>query len=94
VERREDGSRAAAGSSAPAAVSHWPRRGFVVTALAVLAAAAVLSLAYRQGQTRGPETPAVLSVWPTQVTVSPRLDAFPRALSRRARGRLTPPTAA
>ena len=77
VERREDGSRAAAGSSAPAAVSHWPRRGFVVTAPAVLAAAAVLSLAYRQGQTRGPETPAVLSVWPTQVTVSPRLDAYP-----------------
>ena len=48
-----------------------------MTALAVLAAVAALSLAYRQGQTRGPETPAVLSMWPTQVTVSPRLDVFP-----------------
>ncbi|HEV7498748.1 MAG TPA: hypothetical protein VGQ33_02040, partial [Vicinamibacteria bacterium] len=48
-----------------------------VTALAILAAVAALSLAYRQGQTRGPETGALLSMWPTQVTVSPRLDVFP-----------------
>jgi len=78
LERREEGSLAAPASpSALAAVPRWPRRGFVVTALAVVAAAAVLSLAYRRGQTRGPETPALLSIWPTQLTVSPRLDAFP-----------------
>ena len=48
-----------------------------MTGLAILAAVAALSLAYRQGLTRGPETPALLSMWPTQVTVSPRLDVFP-----------------
>src|SRR6185436_1975043 len=71
AERREEGWPPAR------PVRAWPRRGLAVTALAVLAAAAALSLAYRQGQTRGPDTPVVLTMWPTQVTVSPRLDVFP-----------------
>jgi Tol biopolymer transport system component/DNA-binding winged helix-turn-helix (wHTH) protein len=71
AERREGGA-----PPAPS-VRPWPRRGLAVSALAVLAAVAALSLAYRQGQTRGLETSAVLSMWPTQVTVSPRLDVFP-----------------
>ena len=78
VERGEEGTRSMAmAGPAVAPARPWPRRGFAVTAFAVLAAATALSLAYRQGLTRGPETPAVLSVWLTQVTVSPRLDAFP-----------------
>jgi DNA-binding winged helix-turn-helix (wHTH) protein len=71
AERREEGARTRPACPALAAARlavrrwpSWPR-------------SAALSLAYRQGQTRGPETPAVLSMWPTQVTVSPRLDVFP-----------------
>jgi Tol biopolymer transport system component/DNA-binding winged helix-turn-helix (wHTH) protein len=71
AERREEGGRPAR------PVRAWPRRGLAVTALAILAAVAALSLAYRQGQTRGPDAPALLTMWPTQVTVSPLLDAFP-----------------
>ena len=75
TQRSEEGSPLSLPAAAP--VHPWPRRGLAVTALAILAAVAALSLAYRQGQTRGPEAPALLSMWPTQVTVSPRLDVFP-----------------
>jgi len=81
VQRRESGSPSPAspapGSLAGAAARAWPRRSGAVAVLAVLAVVAASSLAYRQGLTRGPEAPPVLSLWPTQVTVSPRLDAFP-----------------
>jgi Tol biopolymer transport system component/DNA-binding winged helix-turn-helix (wHTH) protein len=79
VERREPGPKtpSAASPMVPPASRRWPRRTLALTALAIVAAAAALSLAYRQGLTRGPETPVLLSVWPTQVTVSPRLDVFP-----------------
>jgi Tol biopolymer transport system component/DNA-binding winged helix-turn-helix (wHTH) protein len=78
VQRRESGSPSPApGALAGAASRAWPRRSWAVAVLAVLAVVAASSLAYRQGLTRGPEAPPVLSLWPTQVTVSPRLDVFP-----------------
>ena len=53
TQRSEEGSPLSLPAAAP--VHPWPRRGLAVTALAILAAVAALSLAYRQGQTRGPE---------------------------------------
>ena len=90
--------RRARASRTPSAVrarrARWPRRGLAVTALAVLAAVAALSLAYRQGLTRESGDAGRLSdvADPGHGLPAPR--RVPGALARTAARSPTPPTAA
>ncbi|HUG52734.1 MAG TPA: winged helix-turn-helix domain-containing protein [Vicinamibacteria bacterium] len=71
--RTGDGAAPAAEAAAPARRG----RGFVLAAVALLVAGAVLSLALRRAPARVPAGIVYGSMWPTQATTSPGLDAFP-----------------
>jgi Tol biopolymer transport system component/DNA-binding winged helix-turn-helix (wHTH) protein len=75
--RRDEGSPerpSAPGRSTP---YRDRRRAGVVAVLAVAAAVAAFGVARRNVRSRPAGGPAIESLWPTQATVSPRLDAFP-----------------
>jgi Tol biopolymer transport system component/DNA-binding winged helix-turn-helix (wHTH) protein len=81
VQREEGGAIPVGRPGRPTRSGGWR------TAAVVLLAIAAAGLAFRQVQGRmnpTPSPPALGSMWPAQVTVSPRLDAFP-ALSPNGR---------
>jgi Tol biopolymer transport system component/DNA-binding winged helix-turn-helix (wHTH) protein len=80
VERRDGGLLAASVIATPAVApprAASPKRRWAVPLLAVLVIAGALAFGYRRAGTREADPPALAAIWPSQVTVSRGLDAFP-----------------